>query len=43
MLPDPPNKIGYFSTKPKNKTFVTWNDVNKYQERMTNLNMYLEK
>ena len=31
MLPDPPHKIGYYTNKPTNKSFVTWKDMNKYQ------------
>lgn len=30
MFTDPPNKRGYYTVKPQNKTFLTWNDVNKY-------------
>ncbi len=43
MLPDPPHNKGYYSDHPKKETFLTWNDVGKYQTKITKLNKYLEK
>ena len=43
MLPDPPNKIGYFTTKPKNKAFIEWKGMGKYHERITKYNIFMER
>lgn len=43
MFPDPPHKKGLNTIIPKNKTFVKWNDMQKYQSYVDRLNIYLEK
>lgn len=43
MLPDPPHKKGYHSIHSKNKTFISWNDMKHYQQKVGNLSSFLEK
>jgi len=43
MLPDPPHKLGFYSTVPRNKAFIKWSGMSKYHEKVNNLNEYLEK
>ena len=39
MLPDPPNKKGFYSVRANNnKTFVTWTDLDNYKRKIDSLN-----
>ena len=43
MLPNPPHNKNYNTLHRKNKTFISWQDMRHYQQKVTNLSTFLEK